>query len=130
MSFVTKPNVVSLWDGSLIDLSKIARIGKPELIGAGHSVMRNAHLQVTIDLSTGNTIVIKEYFNSPFGVYTFYREDGATRTNVPLWYCTDGKHRTLDECYHDMTLIKVYADFKKKVDELVDVWKAGGIENA
>ena len=116
---IHEPNVVRIWNGTLIDVNKIVSISRPTLYRAYNSAMAKANVSVVI-YGDGNTpITITEYacelsYERPFK----FRDDFGKDLFEAHWKTITGEWKvraTDDE-------IVFYADFKRKVDILVDYW--------
>lgn len=109
---IHEPNVVRIWNGSLIDVSKIISISRPNLYRAYYGSMSNASVSVNIYTTDGKSpIVISEYPDN----YSEYKLDAD---KMLLWKTVSGGwvyNPPDDE-------IAFYARFKRKVDVLIDYW--------
>jgi len=122
MNDVQIVKAVRHWDGSVIDLNKIVRIGKPVLYRAGFGHMCKASLSVAIDIidSRDSLIITTDITNE---TSSYDRNNPPNFTDVHemrdiYWKCVDGKwkiHPVDDE-------IQCYIDFKCTVDKLIEIW--------
>jgi len=115
---IHEPNVVRIWNGTLIDVNKIVSISRPTLYRAYNSAMAKSNVSVVI-YGDGNTpITITEYaFELSYDKrpYKFIDDFDLFEAH---WKTVTGewKANAIDD------EIVFYADFKRKVDILVDYW--------
>lgn len=125
MEHVKVVKAASLWDGSIIDLNKIVRVGNPTLFRAGFGYMAEAKLSVKIDIQGSTPIIISEQTDNEHSTRDMNALPNYNSSILPsrdiYWKCADGqwKINPPDE------EIACYAKFKSKVDELIDLWTNG-----
>jgi hypothetical protein len=111
---IHEPNVVRIWNGSLIDVNKIVSISRPSLYRAYNGAMADVHVSVVV--YADSDILIKEYPSPYISVYRYYDELG--NSSHAHWKTITGEWKsnpTDDE-------IEFYTEFKRKVDILVAFW--------
>lgn len=115
---------VRLWDGSVVDMNNILRISLPYIHTASYGSLAEAYVGCTIYSKTGKDICIREFISSDDSFTDKYyrcvpsKIDAKWNDKIVEWLCTDGSWSSNAK---DSDL-KVYADFKEKIDTFIAFW--------